>query len=147
MYESNNQSMSIDQQTKIYRSTVLSRLYGMGFNLIPMNGKKPCVEWKPFQTKRVSPEKLKEWRQGRFPTKDGKNFWKPENLNFALITGATPWSSTNPGIIVVDSDDDEAEALVRERCPETPMMQITGRGGVHRVYRRPDYHVNKGSIV
>lgn len=142
MYDSSNESISIDQKTKIYRTDVLSRLYGMEFNLIPMNGKKPCIEWKPFQTERVSVEKIKEWMQEKFPSKDGKNFWNPKILNFALITGATPWSAINPGIIVVDSDDDEAEALVKERCPETPLMQITGKGGFHRVYRRPDEHIS-----
>lgn len=142
MYGSNNQSIFVDQATRNHRTEVLRRLYGMDFNLIPMNGKKPCVEWKPFQTERVSVEKLKEWMNGKFPTKDGKNFWNPKVFNFAVVTGATPWSSTNPGIIVVDSDDEEAEALVKEYCPETPMMQITGKGGFHRVYRRPDFHVN-----
>ena len=38
-------------------------------------------------------------------------------------------SSINPGIVVVDSDDEAGEALVKERCPETPMMQVTGSGG------------------
>ncbi len=142
MYDSNNESISIDQQTKNDRTEVLRRLYDMEFNLIPMNGKRPCVEWKQFQTERISVEKLKEWKSGKFQTKDGKNFWNPKVFNFALITGATPWSSTNPGIVVVDSDDDEAEALFKERCPETPMMQITGKGGFHRVYRRPDYPVS-----
>lgn len=140
MYDSNNQSISIDQQRRSHRTEVLRRLYGMDFNLIPVSGKNPpCIEWKPYQTQRVTPEELKEWMRGRFPTKDGKNFWKPEIFNFALITGATPWSSSNPGIIAVDPDDDEAEALVKERCPDTPMMQITGSGCSHRVYRRPDY--------
>jgi len=143
MYDSNNESISIDQQTKNDRTDVLSRLYGMELNLIPVSGKHPpCIEWKAFQTERVSVEKLKEWMRGTFPTKDGKKFWKPEILNFAVVTGATPWSSTNPGIIVVDSDDEEAEALVKERCPETPMMQVTGSGGFHRVYRRPDYSIS-----
>ncbi|MEZ6142577.1 MAG: phage/plasmid primase, P4 family [Zavarzinella sp.] len=106
--------------------------------MIPVNGKNPpCIEWKPFQTQRVTPEELKEWMRGKFPTKEGKTFWKAENLNFALLTGLTPWSSRNPGIVVVDTDDKEAERLVAKNCPETPMRQITGSGGVHRVYRRP----------
>lgn len=137
MYDSNNESISIDQATKKYRTEVLCRLYDMDFNLIPISGKHPpCIEWKPYQTEQVSLEKIKEWMQGKFPTKDEKNFWKPQNLNFAVVTGAAPWSSTNPGIIVVDSDDEEAEALVKDLCPETPMMQVTGSGGFHRVYRR-----------
>ncbi len=63
------------KQTKNDRTEVLRRLYGMEFNLIPISGKHPpCIEWKPFQTERVSVEKLKDWMLGRFPTKDGKNF-------------------------------------------------------------------------
>ncbi|MCH7686512.1 MAG: bifunctional DNA primase/polymerase, partial [Planctomycetes bacterium] len=110
----------------------------MDFNLIPMNGKKPCVEWKPYQTQRVTPEEIKEWMRGRFPTKDGKNFWKAENLNFALLTGAVPWSDGNTGIVVLDADDDQGEAVLRQYCPPTPMIQRTGSGGVHWVYRRPN---------
>lgn len=143
MYDSNNQSISVDKTTIVYRSEALRRLYDMEFNLIPISGKHPpCIEWKPYQTKRVTLDEIKEWMRGKFPTKDGKGLWKPDILNFALITGATPWSSTNQGIIVVDSDDEEAEALVKAFCPETPMMQITGNGGFHRVYRRPEYPVS-----
>ena len=76
--------------------------------------------------------------RGRFPTKEGKFLWKAENLNFALLTGAAPWSDDNPGIVVIDPDDERAEAIARRYCPETPMIQRTGNGGVHWAYRRPD---------
>jgi 2-keto-4-pentenoate hydratase/2-oxohepta-3-ene-1,7-dioic acid hydratase in catechol pathway len=57
MYDSNNESIFIDQQAKNCRTEVLCRLYGMDFNLIPISGKHPpCIEWKPFQTQRVTPE-------------------------------------------------------------------------------------------
>jgi hypothetical protein len=75
--------------------------------------------------------------QGRFPTKDGKNLWKAKILNFALLTGAAPWAASNPGIVAIDPDDDEAEEVVRRHCPPTPMIQLTGSGHVHRVYRKP----------
>ena len=139
MYDSKLTTILVDQEAKSTRTEILSRLYGMDFNLIPVNGKHPpCIEWKPYQTQRVTPEEIKEWMRGRFPSKDGNSFWKAENLNFALITGSTPWSETNPGTVVIDTDDEEAEELVRSHCPETPMRQITGSGGVHRVYRKPD---------
>jgi hypothetical protein len=109
----------------------------MGFNLIPMNGKKPCVEWKPYQTQRVTPVKIKEWTQGRFPTKDGTKLWKPEILNFAMLTGAMPWSDDDPGIVVIDPDDEVADEIVKKHCPPTPMIQWTGSEHMHRVYRRP----------
>ena len=139
MYVSNSPMIFVDQEAKKSRTEILSRLYGMDFNLIPVNGKNPpCIEWKPYQTRQVSHEEDKEWMGNRFPSKDGKSFWKTENLNFGLITGSTPWSQINPGTVVIDTDDAEAEELVKKHCPETPMMQITGSGGVHRVYRRPD---------
>lgn len=139
MYVSNSPTNFVDQDPKKTRTEILSRLYGMDFNLIPVNGKHPpCIEWKPYQTQRVSPAELKEWMRGQFPSKDGNSIWKAENLNFAMLTGSTPWSDTNPGTVVIDTDDEEAEELVKRNCPDTPMRQITGSGGVHRVYRRPD---------
>jgi len=137
MYLSNSDPILIEERTKTQRTEIVSRLYGMGFNLIPMNGKKPCIEWKPYQTKRVTPEEIKEWMSNRFLTKDGEGFWRAEILNFALVTGAIPWSEVIPGVIVMDSDDQQAEALVKQHCPETPMRQRTGSGGAHRIYRRP----------
>ena len=137
MYLSNSDPILIEERTKNQRTDVISRLYGMEFNLIPMNGKKPCIEWKPFQTRRITPAEIKEWMSGRFSTKDGNNSWKAEILNFALVTGAVSWSDDNPGIVVIDSDDEEAEALVERCCPDTPMKQRTGSGGGHRIYRRP----------
>ena len=97
MYDSNPTSVLLDDQTKTQRTEILVRLYGMDFNLIPMNGKKPCVEWKPYQTRQVTAAEIKEWMRGWFPTKDGKNLWKAKILNFALLTGAAPWSARNPG--------------------------------------------------
>ena len=71
MYDSNLTSVLLDDETKSERTEILRRLYGMGFNLIPMNGKKPCVEWKPYQARRVTAAEIKEWMWGCFPTKDG----------------------------------------------------------------------------
>ena len=64
MYDSNRTSVLLDDETKSERTEILRRLYGMGFNLIPMNGKKPCVEWKPYQTRQVTVEEIKEWMRG-----------------------------------------------------------------------------------
>jgi putative DNA primase/helicase len=138
MYVSNSPTNFVDPETKKARTEVLDRLYDMEFNLIPVNGKNPpCIEWKPYQNQRVSPEEIKEWMRGRFSSKDGKSIWRAENLNFALVTGSTPWSKRNPGTVVIDTDDDEAEELASRYCPDSPMKQITGSGGVHRIYRRP----------
>ena len=56
MYVSNSPTIFVDPETKTARTEILARLYGMDFNLIPVNGKHPpCIEWKPYQTQRVSP--------------------------------------------------------------------------------------------
>ena len=56
MYDSNTTTILVDERTKTDRFEILRRLHFMDFNLIPMNGKKPCVEWKPYQTRRVTSE-------------------------------------------------------------------------------------------
>jgi len=58
MYDSNLTSILLDDDTKSHRTEILVRLYGIGFNLIPMNGKKPCVEWKAYQTGRVTAQEI-----------------------------------------------------------------------------------------
>ena len=69
MYDSNPTSVLLDKTKKSQRTEILSRLYGLDFNLIPVNGKHPpCIEWKPYQTRRVTPEEIKQWMRGRFPT-------------------------------------------------------------------------------
>ena len=138
MYCSKNTSIPADGNS---RTDIIIRLHRMGFNLIPMNGKKPCIEWKDFQTQQVTPDDIREWMTGSFRSKDGSRICKAETLNFALLTGATPWSDANPGIVVLDTDDAEAEQIVRQYCPDTPLRQKTGKGGVHHVYRRPDFEV------
>ena len=56
---------------------ILNRLYSLEFNLIPVNGKNPpCVEWKSYQSQRVSLEEINQWMNNRFLSKDGKSFWK-----------------------------------------------------------------------
>ena len=91
MYVSNPKTIFIDETTKSQRAAIVLGLYEMGFNLIPVNGKHPpCIEWKPYQTKRVTLKELREWARGEFPRQDGSGTWRPALLNFALLTGAIP---------------------------------------------------------
>ena len=114
------------------RTEVIFHLYEMGFNLVPANGKKTIVPWKNFQGERVGPDQKSEWLH-----------LQPEN--FVLLTGEVSWSDVQNGIVVLDADDDEAIALVEQNAPETPMMQSTGNGGKHFVYRHPSYRVGNRS--
>lgn len=112
------------------------RIFQAGYNIIPVSGKfPPAIPWKRYQLEAVTPEEIVEWSKGRFATKDGRTY-APELLNFGLLTGAKPYSDA-PALVVIDSDDAEAESIVQARCPETPVRQQTGKGGWHRVYRRP----------
>jgi hypothetical protein len=133
MYHSDRQPNS---QGQSYKKEFVLRAWGMGYNLIPLSGKfPPCTPWKRYQTERVTPEGIVAWGKNQFTRKNGGTFSVPI-LNFALLTGVKPYSDA-PALVVVDPDNDEAEALVRSRCPETPVRQQTGRGGWHHVYRRP----------
>ena len=133
MYDSKNGNKSQEQHPK--KDFVL-RMVNAGYNVIPISGKHPpCIPWKEFQSRQVRPEEIVSWGRDGFVSKDGKP-WKPELLNFGLLTGVKPYSEA-PALIVIDTDGEEAEKLVFERCPITPVMQRTGRGGFHRIYRRP----------
>jgi putative DNA primase/helicase len=110
------------------RTEVIFRLYEMGFNLIPANGKKTIVPWKKFQSERVEPDQMSAWVQQQ-----------PDN--FVLLTGEVGWSDVQHGIVVLDADDEEAIALVEQHAPETLMVQNTGNGGKHFVFRHPGYRV------
>lgn len=89
-------------------------------------------EWKEYQTHPATTSQIIEW---------GLTF---DNRNYGIITGRTS------GIVVIDADDIEAQQLVQQRCPDTPIMQMSGRGQ-HFIYRYPTHlaHVptNKGITV
>ena len=95
MYSSNNKA-NLPKEIQNLRTEIAFRLAEMGFNLVPANGKKTCRKWKQYQTEQVTLQQLSLWlKEGRFD-------------NLVLLTGETPWSETNPGIVVLDADDEEA---------------------------------------
>jgi hypothetical protein len=125
----------------------------MEYNLIPINGKNPpCVPWKRWESERVSLDLLGEWLRRQFTNSSGRQWTLgPEaTLNFGVPTGKKPYSPS-PALVVVDSDDEVADALVARRCPATPARQRTPGSGWHRVYRRPaepDYiPIRQGTVV
>ena len=105
--------------------TNIARLWNMGFSisppLIPGAAKGHTVErWKPYQTVRATPKQIYSWYQ-KYP-----------DHNYAVITGMISQ------IVVLDADDEEAEKLVKSKCPSTPVMQVSGSGrGKHYIYRHP----------
>ena len=113
---------------KSYQKEARGRFYRMGYNLIPMGLEKvPLPKWKLYQTHRIEIEEIKQWQ---------KSFGTKMSGNWAVLTGHKPYSDI-PALIIVDSDDEEAEAYTSQQCPVTPCMQRTPGGGGHRAYRRP----------
>lgn len=103
----------------------LKKLYGMGFNVIPIGDKTPLIPFLEWTVRRIDPERLCGW---------GREF---KDCNWGILAGAKPYNDT-PGIVCVDCDDVAGHELAKKRCPSTPVMQQTPGGGVHLIYRRPD---------
>jgi hypothetical protein len=111
---------------------IVARLWNMGYNLIPVHGKRPpAVRWARYQTQRITPQDLEKWYH---------EFSRPGQVpNWGLLTGLKPYTDA-PAVVVLDTDDQEAEDLLLSRCPDSPAKVRSGRGGnaMHRYYRRPD---------
>lgn len=87
---------------------------------INVGEKSPFFCWKEYQTRKAAPHEIIEW---------GLEY--PEH-NYGLLTGRTA------GVVVVEGDDQEAQQLIKERCPDTPMVQRSGSGrGFHYFFRYP----------
>ena len=102
-------------------------LYDLGFSIsppIPTHGKFPQLPWKEYQTVRATKGQLIEWA-----------FDYPY-ANYGVITGSLS------GVICLDADNPDAEAVISKHCPPTPMRQLSGSGrGQHHLYRHPGTHV------
>ena len=101
-------------------------LYGLGFNVIPAypTAKETCRRWKEFQSTRQPRWLFDRWFLG--------DFRLPGSSEAMLVVGETPGIK----VVAFDGDDDEAVALIRARCPPTPMMTRTRRG-YHFFYAHP----------
>lgn len=112
-------------------------------NVAPcIDGKKTCERWAQYQTERLPVEVLGRWVSGRFLDKSGREWRHQGPVQWAVLTGAKPWSSI-PGVVVLDADDADAIRLVRTRCPATPMMTSTPSGGMHFFYKHPGGRVKQ----
>lgn len=101
-------------------------LHALGFNVIPSHPltKEPCRGWKEYQATRQPRWLFKRWFLG--------DFRLPGTSEAMLVVGDTPGIK----VVVLDGDDDDAVALIRDRCPPTPMMTRTRRG-CHFFYAHP----------
>lgn len=90
-----------------------------GFSVIPVMGKKPCVDWKKFQEKAMTVIEFQSIFERCSPT------------GIAIITGKVS------GIIVVDVDSEEANTKLN--LSKTPTVK-TSRG-FHYYFKYPDIKV------
>jgi hypothetical protein len=127
----NNGKVLLPDNPKDASYRIWRRVYDAGFNLLPLHrlSKEPIPYWDWWQEMRQDTRKYWEFYHTHWPCAMG------------LITGKT-WDGS-PGVVVVDADSDEAETLVKERCPDTPMRVVTGSGHLHRYYRHPGEKISQ----
>ena len=96
------------------------RLHALGLSLIPLQpgDKKSDGEWKMFQSNRCTDADLVKW------------FGNGVAHNMGIVTGAVS------SVVVVESDNRDAESWCAANLSPTPMMTRSARG-LHRYYRRP----------
>lgn len=114
-----------DISNEIKRKSIEDALYyaKQGFSVIPIaaGGKKPLIDWKPYQQARADEELIRSW-------------WTDwPDANVGIVTGAVS------GLIVLDIDGPEgAESLKKYNLhlPPTPAVR-TGSGGGHYYFEHP----------
>lgn len=96
------------------------RAMEMGLQPIPvgLSKKVPCVDWKEFQTVRVTEDDIEAW------------FRDFSNFNVGIVTGAIS------GVVVVDADTPEAVEFCRKNGLDSP-VQVRTRKGRHYYWRHP----------
>ena len=110
------------------------RYLEQGWSVIPLraNSKIPAVQWAEFQTRRATPEEVRQW-WGQWP-----------DANIGAITGSIS------GIIAVDIDPrhgGNAEPI--HHANHTGLLQRTAGGGTHLIYSYPggvDWIPNRTSV-
>ena len=109
------------------------RLAERGLSVIPLKpkGKEPACLWRPYQHRRADDTQLREWFTGT-PVR--------ESRNIGIVAGAVS------GVVVIDTDSDDAEQWASENLPLTEMRTKT-RKGKHRFYRHPGGRVANGVRV
>lgn len=93
--------------------------------------KHPRERWKTYQTTQAPTHLIRYW---------GINY--PDH-NYGIITGEIP------NLVVLEADDANADNIIRNKCPKTPLVLHSGsRRGYHYYYRYPhgQYVRTRGGI-
>jgi len=120
-------------------------LWGRGFSLIPVHraehghcscgdprcsspGKHPEVKWERYQKTPATADQVFKW------------FGNGTPRNVGIVTGAVS------GVVVVDSDNEAAEAWAAANLPATP-MQVKTKRGRHRYFKHPNVPVRNRARI
>ena len=92
-----------------------------GWCVVPLSieGKKPLIRWKEFQTNPTTQEQLDDWFDNGVTTESGNTV---SIFNMALVTGAVS------GIIVLDCDNEKAVQFALKNEMVSPFVVTTARG-------------------
>ena len=92
-------------------------LVDLGYHLVPVEygTKKPLLRWKELRSDHRAVER---WSR------------RYRRLNLAIHTGRS-------GVVGLDADSERAAEWIAAHCPETPMVSITPRGGLHAYFAAP----------
>ena len=93
----------------------------LGWNVIPLVGKRPAIRWKPFQVEKATTRDAEDWFGGL----------KPQFTGIGIVTGKVS------GLAVVDCDSPEATQFWTSNFPRAGAVVETGRGGTHHYYALP----------
>ena len=115
-----NDSRHISLALPVNKKAVLKYYYDLGFSIIPVDDKKEAIiQWKEFQDKRPSWEKIQEWEE------------KLNHPNWAVICGGV-----SRGLVILDFED-KKDAITFfgndkfEKLKETTLVIETPHNGVH----------------
>lgn len=101
------------------------------WSVIPLEGKRPRISWKPFQERLPSSEEVRQWWA-----------WWPA-ANIGIVCG-----KVSDGLAVLDIDDVElAERLLKSGLPKEAMMCRTPRGGLHIYLTESKSSSSSGPLV
>ncbi|MFH1609574.1 MAG: bifunctional DNA primase/polymerase [Candidatus Bipolaricaulota bacterium] len=92
----------------------------LGWAVIPLNGKRPCLQWEPYQQRHPTEAEVRDWWAWR------------SDAGVGVVTGAVS------SLVVLDEDGPEAkESLKGRHLPITPTC--TTAEGVHRYFAHPGF--------
>lgn len=108
------------------------KLCEANYCIIPVSkDKKPLIAWTEYQTRKSTPEEIKEW------------FKKFKNPNIGIVTGQIS------NLLVVDCDSQEAIEQIESMLPDNIVLPVsaTPRGGRHYYFAHTDGIPNKAGIL